>query len=83
MTGALILRGLLPQLSCLIEVSFEVASELAGGEEASLEPVKLIKDRSERHRHALLHLLANALDHALSVDALTHQSLEKVTGLGR
>ena len=75
--GVLVAGGLLAQLGCLVEVAFEVAAELARGQEPSLEPVELIEDGSQRHWHALFYLLSDAFDHAFGVDESSEQLLEE------
>ena len=72
---------LLSELSGLIKVALEVATELAARQESSLEPVELIEDSPEGHGHAFLDLLADALNHALSVNHLSHQSLQQHASL--
>ena len=70
LNSPLVLSRLLPQQSCLIQVALEVPPELAARQESSLKPVKLIKDGSQGHGHALFNLLADRLNHALSIDGL-------------
>ena len=73
----LILCCLLPELGRFVQIAFKVPPELARSQEASLQPVKLIKDCAERHGHALFDLLADTLNHALGVDRLTNERLEE------
>lgn len=82
LTSLLIPCGLLSELGCLIEITFEIASEFAWGQETTLKPVKLIEDSAKRHWHTFLHLLANTLNHAFSINWLTYKRFEKHAGLG-